>query len=221
VSYYPVFLSLRERPALVVGGGDVARGKVEGLVRTGARVTVVAPRVVEAIHRLVAEGMVERVARAYATGDVRGFRLVIAATDDPDLNRSVAADAERAGILVNVVDRAELSSFIAPAMLVHGDLQIAVSTSGAAPAFAAFVRDRLRADIGPEFGLALSILQRVRERLRKDRRSIADRRRILRALAEAGLVDRVRTKDRAGIDMLLASLAGDGMTLAALGVELA
>ncbi len=103
----------------------------------------------------------------------------------------------------------------------HGDLQIAVSTSGASPSFAAFVRDRLRADIGPEFGLALSILQRVRDRLRNESRSNADRRRILRALAEAGLVDRVRTKDRAGIDTLLASLAGDGMTLAALGVELA
>jgi precorrin-2 dehydrogenase/sirohydrochlorin ferrochelatase len=96
-----------------------------------------------------------------------------------------------------------------------------VSTSGASPAFAAFVRDRLRADIGSEYGVALSILRRVRERLRSDARSIADRRRVLRDLAEAGLVDRVRTKDRAGIDTLLASLAGDGMTLEALGVELA
>ncbi len=157
----------------------------------------------------------------YAPGDLRGFRLVIAATDDPEVNRSVAADAERAGVLVNVVDRAELSSFIAPAVLARGDLQIAVSTSGGSPSFAAFVRDRLRVDIGPEFGVALSILRRVRDRLRSDARSNADRRRILHALAEAGLVDRVRTKDRAGIDALLASLAGDGMTLASLGVELA
>ena len=220
MSYYPVFLNLRERPALVVGGGDVARGKIEGLLRTGARVTVVAPRVVEPIHRLVTEGVVALVARAYAADDVRGFHLVVAATDDPDVNRSVSADAERAGVLVNVVDRAEISSFIAPAVLAHGDLQIAVSTSGASPAFAVFVRDRLRADIGSEYGVALSILRRVRERLRSDARSIADRRRIPRDLAEAGLVDRVRTKDRAGIDTLLASLAGDGMTLEALGVEL-
>jgi precorrin-2 dehydrogenase len=221
VSYYPVFLDLRGRPALVVGGGDVARAKIEGLLRTGAPVTVVAPRVVETIHRLVAEHLVALITREYAPGDLRGFRLVIAATDDPEVNRSVAADAERAGVLVNVVDRAELSSFIAPAVLARGDLQIAVSTSGASPSFAAFVRDRLRADIGPEFGVALSILRRVRDRLRSDARSNADRRRILRALAEAGLVDRVRTKDRAGIDTLLASLAGDGMTLSALGVELA
>ena len=123
-------------------------------------------------------------------------------------------------MLVNVVDRAEISSFIAPAVLAHGELQIAVSTSGASPAFAVFVRDRLRADIGPEYGVALSILRRVRERLRSDARSIADRRRILRDLAEAGFVDRVRTKDRAGIDTLFASLAGDGMTLEALGVDL-
>ncbi len=94
MSYYPVFLNLRERPALVVGGGDVARGKIEGLVRTGARVTVVAPLVVETIHRLVAEGTVALFARAYAPGDLRGFQLVIAATDDPEVNRSVAADAQ-------------------------------------------------------------------------------------------------------------------------------
>lgn len=133
MSYYPVFLNLRERPALVVGGGDVARWKIEGLLPTGARVTVVAPRVVEPIHRLVTEGVVALVARAYAAEDVRGFHLVVAATDDPDVNQSVSADAERAGVLVNVVDRAELSSFIAPAVFAHGDLQIAVSTSGASP----------------------------------------------------------------------------------------
>ena len=113
MSYYPVFLNLRERPALVVGGGDVARWKIEGLLPTGARVTVVAPRVVEPIHRLVAEGVVALVARAYAAEDVRGFHLVVAATDDPDVDRSVSADVERAGVLVDVVDRAEISSFIA------------------------------------------------------------------------------------------------------------
>jgi precorrin-2 dehydrogenase/sirohydrochlorin ferrochelatase len=160
-------------------------------------------------------------ARAYTPGDVRGFYLVVAATDDPHVNRSVADDAERSGALVNVVDRAELSSFIAPAVLARGDLQIAVSTSGAAPAFAAFVRDRLGAEIGREYGVALSILGRVRERLRRDARSTADRRRILRDLAAGGLVERVRMKDRRGLDELLASLGGEGMTLGALGVELA
>jgi precorrin-2 dehydrogenase/sirohydrochlorin ferrochelatase len=199
----------------------VARGKIEGLVRAGARVTVVAPRAVEGIHRLVTEGVVALIARGYVRDDVRGIQLVIAATDDHDVNRSIAADAGRAGALVNVVDCAELSTFIAPAVLAQGDLQIAVSTSGASPAFAAFVRDQIRRDIGPEFGVALAILRCVRDRLRSDARSSADRRRILRGLAEAGLVERVRTKDRAGIDRLLASFAGDGTTLAALGVELA
>lgn len=73
MSYYPVFLNLRERPALVVGGGNVARGKIEGLLRKGGRVTVVAPRVVEATHRLVAQDVVALVARAYAAEDVAAF----------------------------------------------------------------------------------------------------------------------------------------------------
>lgn len=220
MSYYPVFLDLRGRAGLVVGGGDVAHGKVGGLLRAGARVTVVAPRVAESVQRLAEQGRVTLVARPYGSQDVRGFQVVVAATDDVEVNRRVAADAELAGVLVNVVDDPQHSTFIAPAVLERGELQIAVSTSGASPSFAVFLRDRIAGEIGPEYGMALAILQKVRKQLRAEQRTIAERRQILRGLAEAGIVDRVRSKDRVGVEELLRSIAGESCTLDALGVEL-
>ncbi len=218
MSYYPVFLDLRERPCLVVGGGRTAHGKIVGLLRAGALVRVVAPTVTGAIEELAARGKLTIVARPYAREDVRGFHIVVAATDEPDVNRQVSADGRQAGVLVNVVDAPELSQFIAPAILERGELQVAVSTSGASPAFAAFVRDHIGDVIGPEFATSLAILRRVRERLRS--RSMEDRRRIQQAITEGGLTERVRRRDLAGIDGLLRAALGEGATLRDLGVDL-
>jgi precorrin-2 dehydrogenase / sirohydrochlorin ferrochelatase len=218
VSYYPVFLDLRGRPCLVVGGGAVAHAKVCGLLRAGATITVVAPTVVEAIETLAARGEVTVVPRPYASADIRGFQVVVAATDEAAVNRRVASDARCAEVLVNVVDAPEISRFIAPAVLERGDLQVAVSTSGVSPAFATFVRDRVADQIGPEFATALTILGRVRARLRS--RTMEERRRIQRAIAEGGLVENIRRRDRAGIDDLLRAALGEGITLRDLGVEL-
>jgi siroheme synthase-like protein len=220
VSHYPVFLDLEEAPVLVVGGGEVARGKIEGLLASGARIRVVALEAASPVRALAGRGAIELHLRAYESTDVEGARLVVAATDDSALNRGVSDDARRAGVLVNVVDAPALSTFIAPAVLERGELRIAVSTGGASPAFAVFVRDELARRIGPEYGTALRLLRRVRERLRADpASSIADRRRILRALADGGLVEHVRDRDRAAVDELLRAVAGDAVTLAALGVD--
>jgi precorrin-2 dehydrogenase / sirohydrochlorin ferrochelatase len=218
VSYYPVFLDLRGRPCLVVGGGSIAHGKIAGLLRAGAVVRIVAPSVDETVAALARRGEVTLVTRSYAAQDLRGVQLVVAATDQPEVNRRVSSDARQAGVLVNVVDSPELSQFIAPAVLERGGLQVAVSTSGSSPAFAAFVRDRIADLVGPEFATALTILARVRERVRA--RSMDDRRRIQRAIAEGGLTDHVRRRDRAGIDGLLRAALGEGTTLRDLGVDL-
>jgi len=218
VSYYPVFLDLRGRPCLVVGGGSVAHAKIVRLLRAGAVITVVAPTVVELIEALAARGEVTIVARPYVSADIRGFQVVVAATDDAEVNRRVASDARCAELLVNVADAPEISRFIAPAVLERGKLQIAVSTSGVSPAFATFIRDQVANVIGPEFATALTILGRVRERLRS--RTMEDRRRIQRAIAEGGLAERIRRRDHAGIDGLLRAALGEGATLRDLGVEL-
>jgi siroheme synthase-like protein len=136
---YPVFLELTGAPVLVVGGGAIAARKAAGLAAAGARVTVIAPDVVDGI----AAAHVER--RAYESGDVAGFRLVFTATDDPAVNAQVARDATAAGIWVNSADDPENCSFILPAIARRGPLTVAVSTGGSTPAFAARLRDEIAA----------------------------------------------------------------------------
>lgn len=220
MAYYPVFLNLSGQRCLVVGGGAVAQRKVEGLLRAGAEVRVIAPELSQALRRLAEERRIEHAARAYQPGDLSGAFLVIAATDDEDVNRSVAAEAREVGTLVNVVDEPELCSFIAPAVLQRGELQVAVSTAGAAPALGARLRDRLSEAIGPEYELVVVLLRSARALLRSERRPNRERRRILRALAASDLPERLRSGDHEGIDRLLAQTLGPGVTLARLRAPL-
>jgi precorrin-2 dehydrogenase / sirohydrochlorin ferrochelatase len=134
---YPVFLDVEGISILVVGGGNVAGRKVEGLVSAGATVTVVAPHVTAEISAM--DVRIER--RAYAAGDAGRFQLVITATDDPVVNALVAADARAAGVWANSADDPDNCSFILPAITRRGDITVAVSTGGASPALAGRLRD--------------------------------------------------------------------------------
>jgi uroporphyrin-III C-methyltransferase len=134
-------LTVEGRRCLVVGGGKIAARKVDGLVAAGADVTVIAPSVDPSISALPVT--VEQ--RPYRPGDASaGFRLVITATDDPDVNAQVYADAEAAGIWVNSADDPEHCSFTLPAIHRDGDVTVAIGTGGQSPAFAAWLRDRVR-----------------------------------------------------------------------------
>ena len=127
---YPVNLMVEGRRCLVVGGGEVARRKVEGLLAAGAVVTVVAPEVDERIRRLPGVSVEER---EYRQGDVAGYRLVIAATDAPGVNGAVFADGEAAGIWVNGADDPEHCSFTLPAVVRRGPSPSPSPPGGAAP----------------------------------------------------------------------------------------
>jgi len=221
VPYYPVFLDLEGHRVVVVGGGAVAERKVERLVRSGARVTVIAPEITSGLAGLAGDGAIDWQRRVSSPGDLRGAHLAVAATDDVAVQHAVAEASSELGIPVNVVDVPELSSFIAPAVLERGDLQIAVSTSGAAPALAARLRDRIGEVVGPELDVVVDILGRVRRRLRAEARSAAERQRILKELAASDLPERVRLRDRQAIDSLLVDLGGgNDMTLERLGVAI-
>lgn len=205
---------------MVIGGGEVAARKVEGLLRCGARVSVIALELTESLRKLAETHEIRHRARAYERGDLRGSHLVIAATDNEAVNREIAAEAEELGVLLNVVNVPELCSFIAPAVLERGDLQVAVSTAGAAPSLAARVRDRLSEVVGSEYAVVVRVVKAVRERLRHDGRPVLDRERILKELAASRLPEQVREQDREGIDRLLGAIVGRGVTLAKLGVSL-
>ena len=126
---YPVNLVVEGRRCLVVGGGPVAARKVEGLIAAGAAVVVVAPQVSDPIRALG----VEVVERPYRRGDLDGAWLAIVATDDPEVNRSVRADAEAARVWVNAADDPPACSFTLPAVVRQGPVMVTVSTAATAP----------------------------------------------------------------------------------------
>ena len=165
---YPVNLELQGRPCLVVGGGEVALRKVEGLVAAGGTVTVVAPEVDERLRTL--DGVtVEQ--REYRPGEVGGYRLAIAATDQPGVNAMVFADGEAAGVWVNGADDPTNCSFTLPAVVRRGPVMVTVSTSGRSPALARWLRQRLEDEIGPEFEVLAELLSSERDQLKAEGRS--------------------------------------------------
>lgn len=156
---YPVNLIVAGRPCLVVGGGAVAARKAQGLLMAGAEVHVVAPAVSAAVRELD----VTWDERPYRPSDLDGRWLVITATDDPEVNAAVAHDAEAAGLWVNSADDPANCSFILPAVVRRGDLQVTVSTGGRSPALASWLRARLQDELGPEYAVLLDLLSAERD----------------------------------------------------------
>lgn len=187
---YPIFLDLTGRNVLVVGGGAVAARKVSGLLRAGARVSVVAPEVCEALEEKEREGPVRILRRPYRASDLEGRWLVVAATDEPELNRAVSEDAAGARLFCNVVDQPALCSFQVPAIVRRGLLQIAVSTGGASPALARRIRLALEEVYGPAYGQLLDALLDLREHFqRKYPQDQQQRRRLLESFIDSSAPD--------------------------------
>lgn len=160
---YPVNLVVDGRRCLVVGGGKIARRKVEGLLACGAEVTVVAPRVDTELAALPGVTIAER---PWEPADMAGVWLVIAATDDPAVNRAVFDEGQRTGTWVNGADDPANCSFTLPSVVRRGDLQVTVSTGGRSPALATWLRRRLEGEIGAEYAVLLDLLATERDGLK-------------------------------------------------------
>jgi precorrin-2 dehydrogenase/sirohydrochlorin ferrochelatase len=150
---FPMFLKLSGRRCLVVGAGRIAQGKSESLLASGAHVTVIAPEARPNIVALSRQGKLEWFPRPFEPGDLQGAFLVIAGTNNAEVNHAVYRQAAERGILCNVVDDPAFCDFYFPSVVTRGDLKIAVSTAGASPAFAQRLRqeleEQLPADLGP------------------------------------------------------------------------
>jgi precorrin-2 dehydrogenase / sirohydrochlorin ferrochelatase len=219
MGYIPIFFDVTGRPCIVIGGGEVAARKVESLIEAGARVTVVSPRLSPPLQAAVARGLVTHIARDYAPGDIKGCVLVYAATDDPKLQRELAAEARALGIPINVADVPELCSFIAPAVVQRGALQVAISTGGASPAFAARIRRELEDRFGAEYALTLELMRAARRRLHAEEIAPVERMRRLTELANSALPDAIAAGDVAAVERILAANLGEGVGLAQLGID--
>ena len=156
---YPVNLRLDGQPVLVVGGGPVAARKVEGLLKAGSRVTVIAPAAVDAIAD---NPEVVWRSRSYRPGESGAYRLVVTATSDPAVNALVARDCEAANVFVNSADDPGNCTFTLPSVARRGDLQVAVSTGGRSPALARWVRKRIEREIDSGYAALLELLSETR-----------------------------------------------------------
>lgn len=161
---FPVNLNLHGRPVLVVGGGRIALRKVEQLLMADAEVTVLSPMFVDKFHSLP----VTLVQREYAAGDVDAFRLVITATGNAPVDQQIFDECEAKGIWINSADDPDRCAFTLPAALRRGDLMVTVSTGGASPALASWLRSHLELSIVPEFEEVVSRLAIERARIHAD-----------------------------------------------------
>ena len=185
---YPVNLRLRGHRCLVVGGGQVALAKADGLLEAGALVDVVAPDVAP---ELEARPGVTVHRRPYRSGDVEGFRLVVAATGCQEVNAEVFRDGESAGVWVNSADDPDNCSFTLPSRLRRGPLMITCSTGGHSPALSRWLRRRLEAEIGPEYETLLCLLSEARERIRTTGMHTEDR--AWQDVLDSGMLELIRS----------------------------
>ncbi len=208
--YYPLFLDLTARRVVVVGGGAVAERKIRQLLACRARVLAISPTLTPRLRAWVRAGRVRWQPRRYRRGDLGQAWFVVAASNEPEANGRVAHDAERRGVLVNVVDDPARSSAIAPAWFRRGALIVAFSTGGQSPALAQRLRRRLSREIGRDYAAYLTVLARVRRQLIRRVTDPAIRRRLLHRLVRADLLPMVRRRDRAALRRRVSQLT-DGL----------
>jgi siroheme synthase-like protein len=183
VSLFPLFLKLDGKKCLVVGAGPIGLEKVESLLRCGASIRVVAPRAVARVHELSSEGKIEWLGRRYEPADVTGCDLVIAATNDRQVNQAIFEEASRRSILCNTADDPPLCDFFFASVVQRGDLQIAISTAGQSPALAQRLRREIDAQLPADLGPWLNELGQLRREVLDSMPAGAERKELLHELA--------------------------------------
>lgn len=166
MDYFPIFVDLKGRDCLVVGGGDVAVRKVSLLREAGGRVTVVSPELAAPLHELADSGDIEHIAAQFRPEHIGQQMLIIAATDDRSVNEKVAEAARLANIPVNVVDTPDLCSFVVPSIVDRSPVVVAVSTGGASPVLARLIRAKLESTIPAAFGRLARLTAEYRDRVK-------------------------------------------------------
>lgn len=187
MSLFPLFLKLDGSAILVVGGGEIAEGKISSLLPTGALVHVVAPTATSAISAWAEDGKIQWHKRHFALADIDNKKLVIAATSSPEINHEVYAEARRRRVLCNVVDDPPYCDFYFPAVVRRGDFQIAISTGGQSPALAQQLRLQLESLFGSEYAELVSELGERRREILATYPPGEERKQLLHQLAQQSL----------------------------------
>ena len=172
-TFYPVFLNLTGRRCVIIGGGQIAEGKISKLLDSGAKIIVISPDATQGIRGFAESGQIEFDLRKYQEGDLQGAFLVIAATNDREVNQEIFEEAEKQGILLNAVDDMPRCSFIAPSIVEKGPVTVAISTGGASPALARKLREKMEVSSALDWADATGVLSKARQII-KDKQIAVD-----------------------------------------------
>ncbi|WP_421348499.1 siroheme synthase CysG [Aeromonas veronii] len=211
MDYLPIFCRLDNKPVLLVGGGEVAERKARLLLDAGAQLTVVAPELDPELAELAANGSIEWLAGEFASEQLAGKWLVVAATDRREVNALVYQSANMARIFANVVDDPKRSSFIMPSIIDRSPLMVAISSGGKAPVLARLLREKLEALLPQHLGAVATFSGSLRERVKARFASMGERRRFWERLLGADRLGQALARgDCASAHQLADSLFADG-----------
>ena len=208
MAYYPVMVDLTDREVLVVGGGSVAGRKIETLLEYGAVVNVVSRELSTEIKCHVDSGKVRYLGEEFSMVFLKDKFLVIAATDNAELNHRISQVAEEKGMLINAVDQPADCNFIVPSIIKKGDLIVAVSTSGKSPALAKKIRKQLNDYFGDEYELFLRMMGRIRNEVLESESDHNKNSRIFNRIVDSGLLEAVKANDINHAALILSEILG-------------
>ncbi|MEZ9327102.1 NAD(P)-dependent oxidoreductase [Vibrio cyclitrophicus] len=195
--YFPMFLDVENKPILVVGGGEVACRKVDSLLRAGANVTLVSPKVAPYLKQLVDASKLHWVQNFYSSQIIsKDYLQVWATTDNPSLNHQVHNDAKKLGILVNVVDDLPYCDFITPSMINRGRIQIAISSGGASPVLVRNIREKLETILPQNIGLIADFGASKRNSIKESFPTVDERRKFWERFLSSSFIEQVADREQ-------------------------
>lgn len=198
--YYPVFLDLKNKKCVVIGGGSVAERKAVTLLSCKADVCVISPDITPRLRELAKKKRLRYIKKRYEDKDIKDAFLVVAATNNREANKAVFAAAKKYKCLLNIVDKPDESNFIVPSLISRGDLTIAVSTGGKSPALAKQIRKELQQRYGKEYEIFIKAMGKAREQVIKNVPSEKARRQLFTKLAKSNIINLVKKGNRKGFN---------------------
>ena len=210
MKYYPVFLDIRGKKCVIVGGGEVAARKAERLLDCGARVSVISPKLTPELAELKEKNVISHIAAQYSDALIDGASMIIGATDDEKTNARIAHDARAKSIPVNIVDDPQKCDFILPSLVQRGDLTMAIGTAGKSPALARHLREKLEARYGSEYEIFLNILGKLREKMEKNAGVGQE---WFKSLLAAGILDSIKDKDEKKVKEIVKKITGEAIEI--------
>jgi len=211
--YYPIFLDLNHQNVVVVGGGEVAERKIKSLLIYGCTIYISSPHLTPHLQQLVAIKKIHHIPDESLDTYMDDAFMVIAATDDAEVNSKIASQAKKHGLLINAVDQPKDCNFIMPSIVKRGNLQIAISTAGKSPALAKKIRKNLESSFPPEYDSLTKLLGIIRAKLLSQDQPSLKNKIIFQQLVDSNLLEMITHKNWDGMRATLQSILGESFPI--------